>query len=70
LCCVGALAGLSSQKKKKTSRLGNTLGMIGVTGGIAAGKSTVCKLLQEFGAKVIDADKLGTSMLSTGHISI
>uniref|UniRef100_A0A1B0CS25 NAD(P) transhydrogenase, mitochondrial n=2 Tax=Lutzomyia longipalpis TaxID=7200 RepID=A0A1B0CS25_LUTLO len=33
LCCVGALAGLSSQK---TSRLGNTLGMIGVTGGIAA----------------------------------
>lgn len=33
LCCVGALAGLSSQK---TSRLGNTLGIIGVTGGIAA----------------------------------
>uniref|UniRef100_A0A1Y1K8Q6 proton-translocating NAD(P)(+) transhydrogenase n=1 Tax=Photinus pyralis TaxID=7054 RepID=A0A1Y1K8Q6_PHOPY len=33
LCCVGALGGLSSQK---TSRLGNNLGMIGVTGGIAA----------------------------------
>ncbi|XP_067014086.2 NAD(P) transhydrogenase, mitochondrial isoform X2 [Anabrus simplex] len=33
LCCVGALAGLSSQK---TSRLGNSLGMIGVSGGIAA----------------------------------
>lgn len=33
LCCVGALAGLSSQK---TSRLGNTLGIIGVSGGIAA----------------------------------
>lgn len=33
LCCVGALAGLSSQK---TARLGNTLGMIGVSGGIAA----------------------------------
>lgn len=33
LCCVGALAGLSSQK---TSRLGNALGMIGVTGGLAA----------------------------------
>lgn len=33
LCCVGALAGLSSQK---TSRLGNTLGMIGVSSGIAA----------------------------------
>lgn len=33
LCCVGALAGLSNQK---TCRLGNTLGMIGVSGGIAA----------------------------------
>lgn len=33
LCCVGALAGLSSQK---SSRLGNNLGMIGVTGGIAS----------------------------------
>lgn len=33
LCCVGALSGLSSQK---TARLGNALGMIGVTGGIAA----------------------------------
>ncbi|XP_007890404.2 NAD(P) transhydrogenase, mitochondrial [Callorhinchus milii] len=33
LCCVGALAGLSTQK---TARLGNSLGMIGVAGGIAA----------------------------------
>uniref|UniRef100_A0A8C1II82 NAD(P) transhydrogenase, mitochondrial n=1 Tax=Cyprinus carpio TaxID=7962 RepID=A0A8C1II82_CYPCA len=33
LCCVGALAGLSTQR---TSRLGNALGMIGVAGGIAA----------------------------------
>lgn len=33
LCCVAALAGLSSQK---TARLGNTLGILGVTGGIAA----------------------------------
>ncbi|XP_052737342.1 NAD(P) transhydrogenase, mitochondrial isoform X2 [Bicyclus anynana] len=33
LCCVGALAGLSSQT---TARKGNYLGMIGVTGGIAA----------------------------------
>ncbi|KAE8617840.1 hypothetical protein XENTR_v10009210 [Xenopus tropicalis] len=33
LCCVGALAGLSSQS---TSRLGNALGMIGVAGGLAA----------------------------------
>lgn len=33
LCCVGALAGLSSQK---TSRLGNALGMVGVSGAVAA----------------------------------
>lgn len=33
LCCVGALAGLSSQQ---TSRLGNALGILGVSGGIAA----------------------------------
>lgn len=33
LCCVGALAGLSNQS---TARLGNTLGMMGVAGGIAA----------------------------------
>merc|ERR1711935_235540 len=33
LCCVGALAGLSSQP---TARLGNALGMIGVSGGVMA----------------------------------
>ncbi|XP_077479261.1 NAD(P) transhydrogenase, mitochondrial [Stigmatopora argus] len=33
MCCVGALAGLSNQS---TARLGNTLGMMGVAGGIAA----------------------------------
>jgi len=33
--------------------------LIGVTGSITAGKSTGCKMLQEFGAQVIDADKLG-----------
>uniref|UniRef100_A0A670JT21 NAD(P) transhydrogenase, mitochondrial n=1 Tax=Podarcis muralis TaxID=64176 RepID=A0A670JT21_PODMU len=33
LCCVGALAGLSTQG---TARLGNALGMIGVAGGMAA----------------------------------
>lgn len=33
LCCVGALAGLSSQS---TGRLGNALGIMGVSGGVAA----------------------------------
>lgn len=32
--------------------------LIGLTGGIASGKSTVSKMLQELGAYIIDADKL------------
>jgi dephospho-CoA kinase len=33
--------------------------VIGLTGGIASGKSTVAKMLSELGAVVIDADKVG-----------
>jgi len=33
--------------------------VIGLTGGIASGKSTVARLLAELGAAVIDADKMG-----------
>ena len=33
--------------------------VIGLTGGIGSGKSTVAKFLVEFGAKLIDADKVG-----------
>ena len=33
--------------------------IIGLTGGIASGKSTVARTLQSWGAYVIDADKLG-----------
>ena len=32
--------------------------VIGLTGGIATGKSTVTALLQELGAKVVDADEI------------
>lgn len=35
------------------------MSVIGLTGGIAAGKSTAAELLREFGAVVIDADRLG-----------
>lgn len=57
LCCVGALAGLSNQK---TSRLGNTLGMIGVTGGIAA---TIGQLVP---ANPVLAQMLGAAVLGGG----
>ena len=41
-------------------RLSGELGLIiGLTGGIASGKSTVATTLQSWGAYVIDADKLG-----------
>src|SRR5215211_2680371 len=33
--------------------------VIGLTGGIGAGKSTVTQILEELGAAVIDADKVG-----------
>ena len=39
---------------------------IGLTGGIASGKSTVVGLLQEFGAATIDADRLGHQTYEPG----
>jgi dephospho-CoA kinase len=41
-----------------------TLRKIAVTGGLSAGKSTVCGLLKEYGAYVVDADKIVHSLLS------
>ena len=40
--------------------------IIGLTGGIASGKSTAAKLLGELGAHVIDADKLGHNAYTKG----
>jgi dephospho-CoA kinase len=40
--------------------------VIGLTGGIASGKSTVAGQLQELGAKVIDADRLGHRVYEPG----
>ena len=40
--------------------------IIGLTGGIASGKSSVCRRLEGQGASVVDCDKLGTAPL---HIS-
>lgn len=41
--------------------------VIGLTGGIAAGKSTVARLLAERGAVVVDADKLGHRVYARGQ---
>ncbi|HCN19262.1 MAG TPA: dephospho-CoA kinase, partial [Planctomycetia bacterium] len=42
--------------------------VIGIMGGIASGKTTVAGMLGSFGAKVIDADKIGHSLLSAPEI--
>ena len=39
----------------------------GLTGGIASGKSTVARILEEFGAQVIDADRVGHELLRRPH---
>jgi dephospho-CoA kinase len=39
---------------------------IGLTGGIGSGKSTVAKILGEFGAPIIDADKLAHTTYAPG----
>lgn len=38
---------------------------IAVTGGISAGKSTVCQILKEYGAYVVDADAIVHNLLSS-----
>lgn len=42
--------------------------VIGLTGEIGAGKSTVAKRLAELGAKVIDADKIGHQVLADPQV--
>lgn len=41
--------------------------MIGLTGGIASGKSTVARILRELGAPVIDADVLARQVVEPGQ---
>lgn len=41
--------------------------VVGLTGGIATGKSTVAALLGEFGAVVLDADQVGREVLGPGE---
>ena len=41
--------------------------LIGLTGGIAAGKSTVASMLRQLGAKIIDADELAREVVMPGQ---
>jgi dephospho-CoA kinase len=40
---------------------------VGLTGGIASGKSTVGRMLGEFGCKVIDSDRITHELFEAGH---
>ena len=40
--------------------------VIGLTGGIGSGKSTVCQLFEEFGATIIDTDQLARDVVQPG----
>ncbi len=48
-----------------TIRLG-TMKIIGLTGGIGSGKSTVASILKDLGAVLIDSDKVGHEVLNPG----
>jgi dephospho-CoA kinase len=41
--------------------------LVGLTGGIASGKSTVAKILAELGAAIVDADMLAREVVAPGH---
>lgn len=41
--------------------------LIGLTGGIAAGKSTVAAMLRQLGARIVDADELAREIVEPGH---
>ena len=41
--------------------------LVGLTGGIASGKSTVAKILQSLGAAIVNADDLASEVVEPGH---
>ncbi|NLB88891.1 MAG: dephospho-CoA kinase, partial [Syntrophomonadaceae bacterium] len=41
--------------------------IIGLTGGIASGKSTVSKVFRELGAYIIDADEVAHQIIEPGQ---
>jgi dephospho-CoA kinase len=42
------------------------LKIIGVTGGIGSGKSTVSRILRDLGAKIVSADKIARDIVHKG----
>ena len=76
-----SFAQMSLKEKEKLSHRGKALRkakeilkdwesrlVLGLTGSIGSGKSTVAKIFQELGAEIIDADKVGHSLLEKKEV--
>jgi len=55
------------REKYEALKLGNKVLVVGLTGGIASGKSTVARLLEELGSAVIDFDFLARQVVRPGE---
>lgn len=53
-------------EKEKKAGVDKDMKIIGITGGIGSGKSTVSRILRDLGAAVIDADALAKNVTSGG----
>ena len=55
---------LTTNDYSLTTSYGGIMGLIvGLTGGIVSGKSTVAKMFKDLGAKIVDIDKLGHKVI-------
>lgn len=54
----------------KQNRRGDSVRVIGLTGGIASGKSTASKILADLGAKIIDADQISRDIVVPGSAAL
>ena len=56
----------SSDLASRAMNLSNPMLIVGLTGSLATGKSTVADMLRELGAKVLDADKMAHHLMRPG----
>jgi len=79
--CGRSFAQMSLKEKEKISHRGRALRkakeiledwesrlVLGLTGSIGSGKSTVARMFQELGAEIIDADKVGHGLLEKKEV--
>jgi dephospho-CoA kinase len=56
----------SARRPTDTAKAGAPV--LGIVGGLASGKSTVARLLEQRGARVVDADRIGHQMLELAEV--